>query len=203
MVELQKDPLGPAIVFRLGGVDLPAPVEGDAQQPHLPLVVGGEAADKLGRVGLQTDGRVFRGQTEGIPTHGMEDVFAPHAVVAAQHVRRDVISAVANAEPVSRRVGKEIQHVPLGAAIGRSGPVKPVPFPAPGPLGLDPVGGVFRGHDSAAAKGPRRSKSFVWFDFQPFHSTAGDVSKGPEEGSSRGQDQGTAKWGCRRDGIVP
>jgi len=152
MVELQENPLGPTIVLGLGGVDLPAPVKGDAQQPHLPLVVGGEAGDELGRVGLQTDGGVFRGETEGVPAHGMEHVLAPHAVVAAQHVGGDVVPAVAHAETVPRRVGKEIQHIPLGAAVGRRGSIEPVLFPSVGPLGFDPVGGVFRGHDRTSVK---------------------------------------------------
>src|SRR3989304_3364936 len=65
LVQLQEYPLRPAVILRLGGIDLAVLIEGDAEQPELALVVGREALDELGRVGLGLDGRILGRQAKG------------------------------------------------------------------------------------------------------------------------------------------
>ncbi len=44
------------------------------------------------------DGRVFRGQAEGVPTHGMKHVVALHPLVSRQGVADGVVADVADVE---------------------------------------------------------------------------------------------------------
>ena len=85
--QLKENPLRPAVVGRIGGVDLAGIVEGEAD--FLQLLA--EVVDVLlrydGGVNLVLDGVVLRRQTEGVPADGEKDIAALHAALAGDPSR--------------------------------------------------------------------------------------------------------------------
>ncbi len=79
--QLLEDPLGPAVVGRVGRIDLARPVIGEAER----LQLGAEAFDvalrRLARVAAVTDGVLFRRQAEGVPADRVQHIAAAHALV--------------------------------------------------------------------------------------------------------------------------
>ncbi len=145
-VQQLEEPLRPAEVGGIGGVDLPLPVEGDPHQVELALVVGlvavgGDAGGDAG-----ADSVLLRGLAEGVPAHGVQDVVPPHAQEAAQGVRGDVVLEVPHAESVAGGVGEEVQAVVLGLATPFVAGVEALPLPAPLPARLQ--GAVVVGRDA-------------------------------------------------------
>ena len=103
-----KQPLGPAVIGRICGVDLPRPVVGAGQELHLPPVGIGKNAGALLRMNGMIDGIVFRGQAEGIPAHGVEHIVAAHPLKAGINAGGDVVTAVAHRQSRPGRVREEI-----------------------------------------------------------------------------------------------
>ena len=134
LVELLEDPLGPAHVARVGGVDLARPVVGEAQRLELAPVDVDVAPGGLARVGAGLDGVLLGGQPEGVPAHRVQHVDAAHPLVAGDGVGADVALRVADVEARARRVGEHVEHVELGPArieLGAKGsPLRPVALPA-------------------------------------------------------------------------
>ena len=114
LVQLEEDPLGPLVVFRVGGVDLPVPVEGEAQA----LELRAEAVHILfghdGRVDVVLHGVVLGGQAESIPAHGVQHVVPALAAAAGHHVQGGVAAGVAHVQPGGRRIGELHQGIELG-----------------------------------------------------------------------------------------
>ncbi len=145
--ELEKNPLGPAVVIGVGGGELAVPVVAEAE--HFQLTA--ESADiflgRDARMGAGFDGVLFGGKAEGVPAHGVEDVLAAHALVTADDVGRRVAFRVSDVEAVAGGVGEHIKHVQLaGCFRGRlvgSGE-RGVPVPVGLPLGFDAFGVVTR-----------------------------------------------------------
>ena len=69
--ELEKEPLVPAVVFRKAGRDFARPVVGEAEALHLRLHIGNVAQRPLPRRRVVLDRRIFGGQAERVPSHGM------------------------------------------------------------------------------------------------------------------------------------
>ena len=61
---------------------------------------------------------LFGRQAEGVVTHGVQDVLALHAVVAAHHVGGQVAQRVADVQALAGRVGKHVHGEVGGAAFG-------------------------------------------------------------------------------------
>ena len=111
--ELEEDPLGPFVVFRVSGVDDPVPVEGIAQHLKLLGEVGNVIVGHLGRMDVVFDGVVFRGQAEGVVAHGKQDVISLHPLLAGHHVHGGVGAGVAYMKSLARGIGKLHQTVEL------------------------------------------------------------------------------------------
>ena len=111
LVELEKHPLGPAVVADVGGVHGVVPVE------HAPeaLQGAGEVLDVLGNqvIGVAADlqGVVFGMNAEGVKADGLEDVLAVQALKAPVHVGAGVGVDVADVQPFRGRVGEHHQVV--------------------------------------------------------------------------------------------
>ncbi len=136
-VEQQKDPLRPAVVVGIAGVDLALPVVGGADQLHLPLVVGRVAGRAVARMDPLVDGLVLGGQAKGIPAHRVEHGIALHPVVAADDVGGHIVAAVPHAQAGARRIGKEVKAVEGRAAIRFRRAVEAGVGPPLLPFGLD------------------------------------------------------------------
>ncbi len=111
VVDLEEDPLGPADVGGVGGVDFAVPIVGEAEG----LELGAEGGDVVfgGDAGVlaSLDGVLLGGQAKGVPAHGVEDVFAEHAMVAGKDVGGGVAFGVADVEASSGGVGEHVEDV--------------------------------------------------------------------------------------------
>ena len=83
--ELQEDPLGPVIVIGIGGVYFAFPVEGIPQGMQLCLKARHVVLRNDLRMNVVLDGVVFRGQAEGVPTHGEQHIVALHTALSCQY----------------------------------------------------------------------------------------------------------------------
>ena len=77
--ELEEDPLGPFIIFRIAGADLAVPVEGESDRSELI----GKVLDVLlrdnSRMSIRLDGVILRRQTESVKADREKDVVALHS----------------------------------------------------------------------------------------------------------------------------
>ena len=153
--DLQEDPLGPAHVGLVGGLDAAPAVVAQPDAPQL--------APHGGHVGLGVDpgmdaggdGVLLGRQPEGVVAQRVQHVVARHAHEAAVDVGADVPQRVADVQAGARGVGEHVhdeQPGPIGhpiEAIGerpdRVGRVEGSGgVPAVLPLGLDPASQVGR-----------------------------------------------------------
>jgi len=113
LVELQEEPLRPAVVLRIAGDGFPLPVEHGAHAAQLAAHV----LDIGVRPGLGVDAaldrRVFRRQAKGIEPHREQDVVALHLHVARPRVGGRHRIPVADMQ-VAGRIGQHGQGVILG-----------------------------------------------------------------------------------------
>ena len=109
----EEEPLVPAVVLGVAGGDLAAPRVAEAQPLELALHARDVVARPLLGVDAALDGRVLRGQAQRVPADRVQDVEAPHALVAGHHVGDAVVADVAHVD-VARGVGQHLQAVELG-----------------------------------------------------------------------------------------
>ena len=101
IVDAREDPLGPA---HIAGVNRREGATVIETQSHAVQLAG-----HVGDVGKRGDARVlpglhgvlFRGQAEGVITHGVQHVLALHAVVAGDHVGGEVAQRVAHVQALA------------------------------------------------------------------------------------------------------
>ena len=142
----QEEPLVPAVVLGVAGGDLAAPGVAEAQPLELALHARDVLARPLLGVDAALDGGVLRGQAEGVPADGVQDVEAAHPLVAGHHVGDAVVADVADVD-VARGVGQHLQAVELRP---RAGPRVTSKAPR------------LRPRAAASASRSRRSRSRSW-----------------------------------------
>ncbi len=104
--QLQKDPLGPFIVFRVGGVNFPGPVKGKSKGLQLLLETGYVSFGYDFGMDFVLDGIVFRRQAKGVPADGKEHIVPLQAAFAGNDVKSCVRPGMAYMKPLPRGVGK-------------------------------------------------------------------------------------------------
>ena len=109
----QEEPLVPAIVFGLAGGDFAAPVIAEAEAAECALEFGDVVVGPDAWMRVVLDGGVFGGEAEGVPTHGMEDVEAAHALDAGDDVADGVVAHVAHVHGAGG-VGQHFEDVVFG-----------------------------------------------------------------------------------------
>ena len=110
VVDLEEDPLGPAVELAVGGGDGAALIVAESQAAQLALHVldirhGGGA-----RVGAGLDGVLLGGQAEGVVAEGVEHVLAGHALEAGVDIGGDIAQRVADVQPGAGGVGEHVLH---------------------------------------------------------------------------------------------
>ena len=90
VVELEENPLRPSEVAWVCGADFAIPVVAETHGLELTAEVVDIAGRGHARVLARFDGVLLGGESEGVPTHGMEHIEALHAVEA----RKDVCGGV-------------------------------------------------------------------------------------------------------------
>ncbi len=116
--ELEEEPLVPAVVLGQAGGELLRPVVGKAQALHLRLHAGDVVQRPLPRRSLVLDGRIFGGQSERVPPHGMKHVVALHPHVARQGIADGVVAHVSHVQR-ARGIRQHFENVILLARGGR------------------------------------------------------------------------------------
>ena len=127
---LQEDPLGPLVVLGVGCIHHPIPVEAVAQ--HFELT--GEVLDVLsgddGGVDMVLDGKVLRGQAEGVIADGEQDVVALHALFPRHNIHRGKGPGMSHMQACGTGVRKLNEPVELGLIAAGDGGVGLRLFPA-------------------------------------------------------------------------
>ena len=155
--ELEEDPLRPAVVAGVGGVDLTRPVVREPGALHLPP----EGGDVLGggdrRMDAGLDRVLLGGQAEGVPAHRVQDVEAAHALVTRDDVAGRVALEVADVKSRPGRVWEHVEAVELGLARDLDRPEGAVLLPVGLPAGLD-LGERVTAHGLERAHGGGRDR---------------------------------------------
>src|SRR5262249_16938290 len=115
----------------------------------------------LARMDAALDGRVLRGQPEGVPAHRVQGLAARHALAPVERVAQDVVAPVPDVQTAARRIRVHVEHVELVARHGRVDGGDGGLGPAPLPLALDLGGRVLlvhfrREYNSGLHSGPLR-----------------------------------------------
>ncbi|MCL4101981.1 hypothetical protein MMG03_001568 [Fibrobacter succinogenes] len=116
-IKALEDPLGPLVVLGVGGVHFLFPVIGKAQALDLTaeivaVLLGGDC-----RVCSGLNSVLFCRQTEGVPTHGVQDVETLGTLVAANDIRCGVTFGVTNVEACATGIREHVQAVELGLGL--------------------------------------------------------------------------------------
>ena len=88
LVQLDKEPLGPLVIFRVGRYGFAPPIEHGAHRAHLRAHVVDILVGPYLRMDAALDGSVFGRQAERVEAHWKKHVEAFHAHVAGARVRR-------------------------------------------------------------------------------------------------------------------
>ena len=110
LVELEEAPLGPFVIFGVGGVDFARPVDGESET----LGLLAEIADVLlgyflgGDAGL--DGVVFSGEAESIIAKGAHDIETLLGVKPGKSVNYGKVTDVTDVKASSRGVGEHFSE---------------------------------------------------------------------------------------------
>ena len=151
VVDLQEDPLRPAVVVDVGGGRAAARVVAEAERAQLALHVGDVRLGGHARVRAGLHRELLGREPERVVAHRVQHVEAGHAAEPRVHVGGDEAERVAHVQADTARVREHVEdeparavgHVPrvLGqqaGAVGRPEHVLGVPAVLPGVL--DPVG---------------------------------------------------------------
>ena len=155
-VEIKEQCLFVAVIFRLAGGDLAAPVERETQPLELRLHVGDIVPRPAAGMYAFFHGGIFGGHPERIPAHRVQHFMPAHPLVAGQHVAHGVIAYMADVN-APRGIGKHLQHIAarLGAGIVGAEALALVPDALPARVGGGRVE-AFGSHRSGILKNSAR-----------------------------------------------
>ena len=102
--QTQENPLRPAVIRRVGGVDLTLPVEGQPQRLELLAEAAHVVLGHDGRMDLVGDGIVLGRQAERVPAHREQNVVALHPPLARDDVQRRIGPRMPAVQPRARGV---------------------------------------------------------------------------------------------------
>ena len=114
LVHPQKQPLVPAVIFRIAGRKFPTPVVAESKPPQHPPELDDIFLGPFPRRHFIFDRRIFRRQTERIPAHRVQHVESAHALVTRHRVANRVIAHVAHVQS-SGGVRQHFEEIIFGA----------------------------------------------------------------------------------------
>jgi hypothetical protein len=120
LVQPQEDPLGPAVVRRIGGRDLAAPVDRHAPGLELAAKLGNRGDGRVARVLAGLDRVVLGGEAEGVVAHRVDDLEAVATAEVGDRVADRVDLQVADVG-LARGVGQHLERVVLRHRVVEAG----------------------------------------------------------------------------------
>ena len=111
LVQFEENPLRPAIVVGITGRNLPVPIVGKAQGLDLTPKGRDIAGRCFPRVRTRLNRILFRGQSERVPAHGMQDIQSPHALVTGQDIGCGIAFRVSDVQSGGTRIREHVQDV--------------------------------------------------------------------------------------------
>ena len=123
LVQLQEDPLGPAVVAGLVGAELAGPVDRDAPAHELLAEGGDRLLGRLARVLAGLDRVVLGGQPEGVVAHRMQDAGSRGGAGSGRSRRRP--SRSSGGRRVARPRGRAASRARSSSASTRRTPGSP------------------------------------------------------------------------------
>ena len=111
-VELEKDPLGIFIVIGETSRHFTVPVVADTESLELAAHIVHVAQRPFHGMHLMFDGGVFRGQTEGIPAHGVQNIISLHFFETGHHITDGVVAHMTHMQ-VPRGIREHFQKIIL------------------------------------------------------------------------------------------
>ena len=135
-IKVEEQRLLVAVIVRLAGGDLAAPVQRETEALQLRLHVGDVLARPAAGVHALFHGGVFGRHAKGVPAHWVQHLKALHRLIAGQHVTHRIVADMADVD-APRRIGKHLQHIGagLGAGIIGAEALGLVPRALPAPVG--------------------------------------------------------------------
>ena len=115
--KLEEDPLGPLVVAGIGGIDLPVPIEGEAEALELGLKVCHILRGDDLRVDVVFDGEIFGGQAKGIPAHGVQHIIALHPALSGYDIQRGIGTRMADMQSLTGRIRELHQRIVFGLGV--------------------------------------------------------------------------------------
>ena len=143
---LQKNPLGPLIILRVGCVNLARPVERKTQRLKLAFEPCHILFCDNGGVNVVFNRVVFAGKTERIPPDGVKHVVALHAAFARNDIHCRVRTGMADVQALPRWIWELNQRIILWFAGIVGSMESPRLFPAVLPLFFNLFRIVFHCH---------------------------------------------------------
>ena len=113
IIKLQKYPLGPTVIVRVGGVYFAGPIITEADFSELAFEPTDVLSCRNGWMEPCFDRELFGRQSEGIPSHWMEDVKTFHPLVSSDDVGRGVPFQMADVKTFTARIWEHVEHVEL------------------------------------------------------------------------------------------
>ena len=120
LVELQEQPLRPAVEARVVRGDLAVPVDRPAEPLHLRADGGDVPLGDLARMAALADRRVLGRQAERVPAHRAHDPPAAAAADVRLDVAHRVVEDVAHVHAVAGRVRQHLELVPVAVVRAAS-----------------------------------------------------------------------------------
>ena len=93
--QLEKNPLRPFVVVRIGGVDFTRPVKGNTERLKLLFKSCDIFLRHFRRMYVVFNGEVFCGQTKRVPANRIQDIVALKAAFARDNINRRIGTRVA------------------------------------------------------------------------------------------------------------
>ncbi len=112
--QLNKNPLGPTIEIRAGGVDLARPIKRQPQTIHLTAVVISVLTSDILGFSAGADGVILSGQAKRVPPDGKQDVKTLHAPVTRDYISAGKSERMPYMQPRSGWIGEFCQHITFG-----------------------------------------------------------------------------------------
>ena len=110
---LHECPLSPAVVFRIAGAYLAAPVERESYLVELLAVAGYVSHRGLLRMLSRLDGILLCGKAVGVISHRMKHVEALLTLIARIDVGGYVAERMTHVQTGSRGIGEHVEHIEL------------------------------------------------------------------------------------------